>query len=240
MRVLLLSVLLVSGCSGSGRPGDDPKDTGKPPGTYEPPQAEICAQWLECVAAIDPDRVADEEARYGKEGDCWTDTSSASVCAGECKSSLEEAFFENPLVEVCDTGKRYPLDEILSSGENWVIESVTSEPCDDLPPSRLYRAEGQLNFIRGNEFRFDFDKALVFGEGVGLYFEEGGGNAKCTFEFPHFVCDGLLDGPVGEGYEWAMTMQGAFEPPFDTLLGQMQIYLEGRCWIDTVVVGFIP
>lgn len=240
MRLLLPITLLLTACSASDGP-DDGHDTEDPSDNHQHKQAESCAQWLECVEAVDPSRLSSERAAYGEDADCWTDSDRASTCARECREALEETFLEHPLVEACDTGQRFPPEDILQTGAAWVLESTTSDSCDDYLPSRLYRADGTLTLMSGHEFRFDFDKALIWGkEGTGLYNEEGGGFARCTFDFPRFDCEGSLDGPIGEGYEWAMSMQGAFEPPYDTLLGSMQIFIEGRCWIDTTIVGFIP
>lgn len=239
MRPLLLPLLVMPACEGPGSHTDDPWNSG-PNAHDRVPQAPPCAKWLECVAATEPDRVDEEEAAYGPEGTCWVDEDQAADCATECRDALEDAFMKYPHEPACDTGKHYPPEAVLTPDAPWVLEGVElDDSCAEFPGSKLYHAIGRMTLTSGDQFRFDFDEALVWGAG-GMYYDEGGGYALCEFDFPDFTCEGSLDGPIGFGYEWAMTMQGSFEPPFDTLIGRMQIHIEQKCWIDTMIVGYIP
>lgn len=236
MRSLFALCLFIAGCADvpwrRNASQTDPTDEDRRT------QAESCAQWLECVAAIDPERVADEEALYGESAPCWDDARSAEDCATACEEALEEAFLQHPQEEACDTGKTYRPSDVLQSGAEWVLESYGADACEDYPPSFLHHASGHMTLLDGNAFRLDFHEAILWGNGP--YNETGGGQVLCTFDFPFFECDGSFDGPLGVGYEWATTMEGAFEPPYDTLLGTIRILVEQRCWIETVLVGYIP
>lgn len=236
MRSLFALCLLTAGCADAPwrHKGSDTDPTDDRP----PQQAESCARWLECVAATEPDRLSDEQALYGEGAPCWGDARSAADCEAACDEALEEAFLQYPQEPACDTGKTYRPDEILQSGTEWVLESYGTDACEDYPQSFLHHASGHLTLLAGDAFRLDFHEAILWGEGP--YNEEGGGQVLCTFDFPFFTCEGSFDGPLGYGYEWATTMEGAFEPPYDNLLGTVRILVEQRCWIETVLVGYMP
>lgn len=53
------------------------------------PPATACLDYLECVAMVAPEQLAEAEAEYGQAGRCWSDAALADQCAATCSTERD-------------------------------------------------------------------------------------------------------------------------------------------------------
>jgi hypothetical protein len=107
-----LFVLFSLGCGFLGKTGDDTDTTDT--NDVEPlDQSEVCADYLDCVAAADPDSFPDLQDTYGPAGDCWTQGEDvAEDCTTACQAAVEDLARSYPTENGCeDYAPDYALDD---------------------------------------------------------------------------------------------------------------------------------
>jgi hypothetical protein len=164
---------MILACAG-GRDKDENQDSS--PGLPEDnvDQAAICADYLNCLAAVDPSALASVQSTYGTNGTCWTDEATAEQCAEACKTGLAQMDDEYPEEPKCDDGEVTEASELEGQ---WTFEAASSDGgCDDFildfnsmdleisaNGSKDFTANGQAEVgIFGNpyDFNLEFDCSL--------------------------------------------------------------------------------
>lgn len=99
---LLVGGMILACAGGKGKEEEEENPSELPPDGID--QAEVCADYLNCLAAVDPNTLASVQGTYGTEGSCWSDETAAAQCAEACETGLaqmEDAYPDEP---VCDDG----------------------------------------------------------------------------------------------------------------------------------------
>lgn len=159
---------MILACAG-GRDKDENQDssTGLPEDNVD--QASVCADYLNCLAAVDPGALASVQSTYGTDGTCWTDETTAEQCAEACKTGLAQMDDEHPEEPKCDDGE---VTEASDLEGRWLFEATSSDGgCDafvlefdimDLEisanGSKDFTANGKAEVgIFGNGYDFDLE-----------------------------------------------------------------------------------
>lgn len=91
-------------------------------------QASACADYLDCLASVDPGTLASVQSTYGTDGTCWTDETTAEQCAEACETGLTQMDDEFPDEPDCDDGAVTEASELEG---RWNFESSGSDGgCD--------------------------------------------------------------------------------------------------------------
>jgi hypothetical protein len=130
-------------------------------------QASVCADYLDCLASVDPGTLASVQSTYGTDGTCWTDETTAEQCAEACETGLTQMDDEFPDEPDCDDGEVTEASELEG---RWNFESADSDGgCDGFvlvfesmgleisaDGSTDFTADGQAEVgIVGNWYDFD-------------------------------------------------------------------------------------
>lgn len=120
MRLIFAGVFVGLGlaCSGGTDEDDDDDDEEE-----ESEVSNACANYLECLAAIDPTTLESVEATYGEGGTCWDDPTTAEQCTEACRTGLDAAGEIYPDEPACEGGGSGTV-EIEGA---WSFEQVSSE-----------------------------------------------------------------------------------------------------------------
>ena len=177
MRVLAVVFTggMILACAG-GRDKDEIQDS--TPGLPEDKvdQASICADYLNCLAAVDPAALASVQSTYGTDGTCWTDETTAEQCAEACKTGLSQMDDEHPEEPKCDDGEVTEASELEG---RWRFVTTRSDGgCDDFAldfdgmdleisasGSKDFTASGQAEMgIFGNPYDFNLELDCALSE----------------------------------------------------------------------------
>jgi hypothetical protein len=172
---------MILACAG-GRDKDENQDS--PPGLPEDniDQASICADYLNCLASVDPSALAAVQSTYGTEGTCWTDEATAAQCAEACKTGLAQMDDEYPEEPKCDDGEVTEANDLEGS---WTFEVVSSDGgCDDLAMD-FYSTDLEISANGSKDFTANGQAEVgIFGNpyDVNLEFD-------CALSEDNFSCD---------------------------------------------------
>ena len=125
-----LAALLVGGmilaCAGGKGKEEEENPSELPPDGID--QAEVCADYLNCLAAVDPNTLASVQGTYGTEGSCWSDETAAAQCAEACETGLAQMDDAYPDEPACDDGSVTLASDLEGT---WNFESEdTDGGCD--------------------------------------------------------------------------------------------------------------
>ena len=179
---LAFTALSCLACFGSAT--DKPADDGTGDGVV---QSDVCADYLSCVADVDPGSFAALTGTYGPDGDCWAgDQSFADDCTAVCLSTVTDLADANRSSDAC---KAYaPPAAPLADGE-WTLVLEIPKKKDGCG---LADATGTTEWVLGGD---------VLSTGAGTFTWSGDNgwiylNFDCTYDGADFTCDESTDGEI--------------------------------------------
>lgn len=118
---------MILACAG-GRDKEENQDSSPVLPEDRVDQASVCADYLNCLAAVDPAALASVQSTYGSDGTCWTDETTAEQCAEACKTGLKQMDDEHPEEPKCDDGD---VTEASDLEGRWIFEATRADGgCD--------------------------------------------------------------------------------------------------------------
>lgn len=208
-----LFVAFSLGCGIFGKGGDDTDDTTS---TDALDQSDVCADYLTCASAADPDAFSSLEETYGPDGDCWTQGQDiADNCSDACLEAVKALAVDNRTEDGCED---YAPAIVLEDGF-WTLDLELNGTDDcgigEALGDDVYPLEGEVdNDSDFLEFTWDLDDP-TFGFAFAL---------DCTVDGDTFECDS------GEGSNPRMALDGDGEG--DRASGSWHIAIEGSCDSD--------
>lgn len=226
--VLSLSPMLVVlfGCAGLfGEPTDsaeplvDEDDEGD---GVSIEQAEDCADYLDCLEAVDEDEYDDVKGEYGPDGSCWDNEADAEDCEDACFDALKDLEDEYPFEEACGGGG----DPSDFEGPWW----FTSDTVGDCQGEELMLPEAYLEFSFDGS-SFSADGAIVLTLLTTYEFEL---SLDCEVDGGAFAC-AEFEGEYGTLW----TFEGVFGDPLETTMRAVILDAEGApaCEITAELEG---
>ena len=111
--LLVVSALLSIACGGPTEATDqDTRETGGGGPDDDGPievDSQICQDYLDCLAATEPNSLAQKEAEYGLQGSCWQN-GEVERCELVCSNEHDDLFDENPHEPACGEVDLCPKD----------------------------------------------------------------------------------------------------------------------------------
>ena len=124
--VLLVGGMILACAAGKDSADDTDSSLGLPEDAVD--QDAICADYLDCLASVDPGALASVQSSYGTNGTCWTDEATAEQCAEACATGLAQMHDAFPDEPECDDGEAIEAGDLEG---RWNFESTDSDGgCD--------------------------------------------------------------------------------------------------------------
>ncbi|MCX4247223.1 hypothetical protein [Paraliomyxa miuraensis] len=95
-------------------------------------QTPACADYLACLAGVEPERLPEAEAEYGPAGSCWSDSATAAACDAMCIDELEARC---PVETGGGTGEELLTCSIEALAPGFDSPVVAGDGAEVLPPS---------------------------------------------------------------------------------------------------------
>jgi hypothetical protein len=114
-----------------------------------PAQSQLCARYVECVAATTPGVLEQVSAQYGVKGSCWSDESLADACNHGCAEGLEAQALAFPDEARCATCvvEGDCLDPLAAHcAEGTCVACTANEHCTD-PAAPTCGADGTCTSV---------------------------------------------------------------------------------------------
>lgn len=178
------------------------RDTGDGPTEFD---SQVCQDFLDCLAAVDPGALAEQEAEYGLSGACW-ESGDTERCESVCASLHDELYAENPREPACGEvslcpptdgrwtmyfgetpgGCYYDWETVVLSceqeGDTWIMDINNGNGgerlfyCDGVGTSRAFTCRSsEYQATASGEFAEDYLSA------IGSY-EMSSGDSRCDGE----------------------------------------------------------
>jgi hypothetical protein len=187
MRLFTVAVVvgLILGCAGAKKDGG-----GSLLGDDSIEQDAACADYLDCLAAVDPSTLASVQATYGTDGTCWADEATAGTCVTACGTGLSQMHDDFPEEAACDDGS--PLNAGDLEGD-WTFETVGSDGGCSEYDLAITTTELQVTADGNDAFTADGHVVIELNSGGGSSFDV---SFDCALAGEAFDCpeaDGDLD-----------------------------------------------
>jgi hypothetical protein len=194
MRFLLAAttVALLLGCAGIL--GDTGAGTGST-------QDETCAQYLDCLAEVDPTTLASVQSTYGESGSCWTSEATSAQCATACETALDQELSLYPHEEACGGDGSTTANDIDG---DWSFEADDTEgDCADQGLD-LTLATDILTFSAEADDAFSVSGSATLGTPDQAF--DFSLSFDCAYEDDAFTCD-----EFSGDYDTAWTFFGDYD-----------------------------